>query len=173
MDFPSGFLFYKVDQDQNQRRFYRLRLMRNLFGEVDVLREFGRIGHPGRVMVDHYAALEEAEVDLCRLARQKLRKGYRRIFAGSPYAPATAEAFRGRSECQAILEDPLTGALLTDHAATAPERIRALFGSVNQPSKSRFLPSEAALDRYRRAPGFAAPERGSPPETHSSPAASE
>ena len=62
--------------EKNQHRFYRLLLAPTLFGEWSLIREWGRIGHPGTVRVDCYATEVEAIADLDRKAREKQRRGY-------------------------------------------------------------------------------------------------
>ena len=44
----------RVDPDRNMARFYRMVLQPNLFGGVDLVREWGRIGSSGRVFVSHH-----------------------------------------------------------------------------------------------------------------------
>lgn len=52
--FPETVRVVRIDPDQNMRRFYRLRLQHDLFGGVCLLREWGRIGTAGRIMMDHH-----------------------------------------------------------------------------------------------------------------------
>lgn len=65
--------------EAHQARFYTLHLMPTLFGEWTLVREWGRIGSPGRVAVDWFDTLEEARRALARKQRQKLKKGYRAL----------------------------------------------------------------------------------------------
>ena len=65
-----------VDPARNMARFYVLTLQPTLFGEVALVREWGRIGNPGRVQVTAYATQEEAEAAFRRVERQKARKKY-------------------------------------------------------------------------------------------------
>lgn len=69
--------------EKGQMRFYALRLMPSLFGDWTVVREWGRIGSPGRVTVDWFDTVEDAQAALQRKADEKRRKGYRDI-AGPP-----------------------------------------------------------------------------------------
>lgn len=46
--FPENIRIERVDSEANMYRFYRLRLMPDLFGGVSLLREWGRIGTQGR-----------------------------------------------------------------------------------------------------------------------------
>lgn len=72
----ADILLHQIDPARNRRRFYRIRLDRNLFGEPVLMREFGRIGQAGRVMEDRHPAAETAKMDFCRLTASKLRRGY-------------------------------------------------------------------------------------------------
>lgn len=65
-----------VDPARNMARFYVLALQPTLFGEVALVREWGRIGSPGRVQVMAYTTQEEAEAAFRRVERQKTRRGY-------------------------------------------------------------------------------------------------
>jgi predicted DNA-binding WGR domain protein len=57
-------------------RFYALHLVPLLFGSWSVVREWGRIGHPGTVRTDWYGTEEEATAARERLAARKTRRGY-------------------------------------------------------------------------------------------------
>lgn len=67
---------HKIDPDRNMARFYMMTVQPSLFGEWCLVREWGRIGSPGRVVSTPYPspALAEAALDLWR--RQKQHKGY-------------------------------------------------------------------------------------------------
>ncbi|WP_352230469.1 WGR domain-containing protein [Rhizobium sp. CG5] len=58
-------------------RFYQLGLQPTLFGEVSLVRAWGRIGTIGRCKVETFAATEQAEAAFARLERIKRRRGYR------------------------------------------------------------------------------------------------
>ena len=47
-------LLTQMDPARNRKRFYLLRVGRNLFGEWSLTREWGRIGSPGRVRLDTF-----------------------------------------------------------------------------------------------------------------------
>lgn len=47
--FPKDIRIERVDPGTNMYRFYRLRLMPDLFGGVSLLREWGRIGTQGGI----------------------------------------------------------------------------------------------------------------------------
>ena len=46
--FPEDIRIERVDPETNMYRYYRLRLMPDLFGGMSLLREWGRIGTQGR-----------------------------------------------------------------------------------------------------------------------------
>jgi predicted DNA-binding WGR domain protein len=58
-------------------RFYSLRLQAELAGGWSLVREWGRIGQPGTVRCDPHHSLAEALSAGLRLARAKMRRGYR------------------------------------------------------------------------------------------------
>jgi predicted DNA-binding WGR domain protein len=64
------------DPARRMHRFYALRLAPDLLGGWALLREWGRIGSPGRVRSDSFADAAGARAALERLARRKRRKGY-------------------------------------------------------------------------------------------------
>jgi predicted DNA-binding WGR domain protein len=64
-----------VDRIWNMARFYRLVVQQDLFGMWWFVREFGRIGNPGRVMQTAYPTLDEATAAHAKLWRAKLKRG--------------------------------------------------------------------------------------------------
>jgi predicted DNA-binding WGR domain protein len=58
-------------------RFYRLDVQPDLFGGFAVVKEWGRIGAPGRVSCAWQAIEQEARAALERQAARKRRRGYR------------------------------------------------------------------------------------------------
>ena len=74
--FPDHVRLTHSIPDANQHRFYLLRTLPTLFGEWVLLREWGRIGSPGRVRHDRHPTEGEAISALITLARQKRRRGY-------------------------------------------------------------------------------------------------
>jgi predicted DNA-binding WGR domain protein len=67
----------KIAPDRRMSRFYEIHLAPTLFGDWTVVREWGRIGSPGRVRVDWYSTEEGAHTAGLRLRHQKVRSGYR------------------------------------------------------------------------------------------------
>lgn len=71
-------LLQRRDPASRAFRFHRLHPPGpDLFGRAVVLREWGRIGSPGRVRAEIHDSAEAAAQWLDRLLRTKLRKGYR------------------------------------------------------------------------------------------------
>jgi predicted DNA-binding WGR domain protein len=71
------------DPARDMARFYIVTLAPTLFGEVALVREWGRIGSAGTVRETWLASAGAAEAAALRLARRKRRRGYRRIDAMS------------------------------------------------------------------------------------------
>ncbi len=65
-----------VDPDINMARFYGIELQPTLFGEVSVLRTWGRIGTNGQAMMVTYEDEAQAAEVLQILEKQKRRRGY-------------------------------------------------------------------------------------------------
>ena len=62
--------------EKSQFRFYRLEVQPTLFGEWSLIREWGRIGRQGRVVVDTFTTQAEARLAFEGKAIEKLRRGY-------------------------------------------------------------------------------------------------
>ncbi|MCX8570813.1 WGR domain-containing protein [Aminobacter sp. MET-1] len=67
---------HRVDPALNMRRFYSLTLQPTLFGGVSVIRNWGRIGANGQVMIETFDGPDEAHRALRRLETMKKRRGY-------------------------------------------------------------------------------------------------
>ncbi|MCL4068933.1 WGR domain-containing protein [Pseudomonas sp. GX19020] len=67
----------RIDPERNMRRFYAAEIQPTLFGGVSVVRRWGRIGGPGRVMLETFDHAEEAQAALTKLVMAKQRRGYR------------------------------------------------------------------------------------------------
>jgi len=68
---------HRIDPDANMARFYCIDLAPTLFGEVTVLRRWGRIGTCGRTSIETWPSEGEAETAASRTLRKKSRRGYR------------------------------------------------------------------------------------------------
>lgn len=69
-------LLTRIDTDLNMARFYRVETLPDLFGGVQVIREWGRIGTGGRRLSHWCATGAEAENLADTLLVAKLRRGY-------------------------------------------------------------------------------------------------
>jgi predicted DNA-binding WGR domain protein len=56
---------------------HHLALWPDLFGDVSLVREWGRIGQPGKLRLDRHDSEQTAGRALARLAAAKRRRGYR------------------------------------------------------------------------------------------------
>ena len=74
--FPDRLHLRRVDPARNMRRFYLMSVQRDLFGGADLVREWGRIGSPGRVEITHLENEGRAVDALAEVARQKRKRGY-------------------------------------------------------------------------------------------------
>ncbi len=68
---------HRIDPDANMARFYCIDVAATLFGDVSVLRTWGRIGTHGRTSIETCSSFDEAQRAACRTLRQKMRRGYR------------------------------------------------------------------------------------------------
>jgi predicted DNA-binding WGR domain protein len=74
---PPPVLLVRRDPARGMARFYALRVAPDLLGGWTLVREWGRVGSPGRVRVDAFATEDTAVAELERLARHKHGRGYR------------------------------------------------------------------------------------------------
>ena len=62
---------------RRMHRYYRLSVEPNLFGEWSLVREWGRVGQPGRSRIDLHATEQDAQAAMARKDHEKRRRGYR------------------------------------------------------------------------------------------------
>jgi predicted DNA-binding WGR domain protein len=74
---PTDLHFRRIDSAQNMARYYSLSLQPTLFGEMALVRTWGRIGTMGQQKSSMFLDSDEAAAALEKLTQQKLRKGYR------------------------------------------------------------------------------------------------
>ena len=74
--FPEDIRIERVDAEANMYRFYRLRLMPDLFGGVSLLREWGRIGTQARHRIELFEDAGRATDAMAVLYRAKQKRGY-------------------------------------------------------------------------------------------------
>lgn len=70
-------LLYRIDATRNMARFYALAVEPALFGDVSLVRRWGRIGTSGRSKIELFDTSAEAAQALSDLVRRKLNRGYR------------------------------------------------------------------------------------------------
>jgi predicted DNA-binding WGR domain protein len=66
----------RIDPARNMARYYALTLEPTLFGEIAVMRHWGRIGTRGRSKSCFLGPMEAARTALRRQAERKRRRGY-------------------------------------------------------------------------------------------------
>ena len=69
-------ILHRVDKDLNMARRYELPVQRGLFGDVAVVRHWGRIGAAGQTKEYWFASEPEASALADSVLRQKQRRGY-------------------------------------------------------------------------------------------------
>ena len=74
--FPTDLHLRRIDPACNMRRFFRLSVKRDLFGGVCLIREWGRIGYRGQVMIETHDDEGKAITALLKLAAVKRKRGY-------------------------------------------------------------------------------------------------
>lgn len=67
----------RVDSEKNIARFYKLDVQPSLFGDWSLVREWGRIGSPGKVRTETYSTRGRADLALIGRWVRKLKRGYR------------------------------------------------------------------------------------------------
>jgi predicted DNA-binding WGR domain protein len=66
----------RCDPARNMRRFYVLAVHADLVTGWSLVREWGRIGRPGRVHVEPFTERDQAEAAGARMERAKRGRGY-------------------------------------------------------------------------------------------------
>lgn len=74
--FPTYLRMQRIEPQHNMRRFYLMRVQRDLFGGASLIREWGRIGAKGRFMTEQHLDEGRAMTALMALAAVKKRRGY-------------------------------------------------------------------------------------------------
>lgn len=73
----------RTDATKNMARYYCMSIEPNLFGDICLLRKWGRIGSRGEMMVHYFSGEQEAVRLFLDLLRQKRKRGYRPCSARS------------------------------------------------------------------------------------------
>lgn len=66
----------RTEPGANLHRFYRMEIVRGLFGDWGLVREWGRVGRSGTVRTDWFETEAEAKDARFTLHMQKARRGY-------------------------------------------------------------------------------------------------
>ncbi|AGB73287.1 MULTISPECIES: WGR domain-containing protein [Rhizobium] len=74
---PYHLYVERTDVAKNMARYYAMSIEPNLFGDVCLLRKWGRIGSKGQMMIHHFGREEEAVDLFLDLLRRKRKRGYR------------------------------------------------------------------------------------------------
>lgn len=77
--FPDDIRIERVDRDTNMYRFYRLRLLPDLFGGMSLLREWGRIGTKGRHKIELFEDAGKAADAMSAVFEAKQKRGYQLV----------------------------------------------------------------------------------------------
>lgn len=80
--FPEQVSLARI-RERNERRYYRLEIVTDLFGTVGLARTWGRIGRSARSRFDPLPDLGSALDALRQMARSKRRRGYQDISGNS------------------------------------------------------------------------------------------
>jgi predicted DNA-binding WGR domain protein len=67
----------RIDSTRNMARYYRLAIEPTLFGDIAVVRNWGRIGTRGQERVEFFDTEMQALSLFLEILREKRRKGYR------------------------------------------------------------------------------------------------
>lgn len=95
---PYRLYIERTDKARNMARFYAMTIEPDLFGEVCLIRRWGRIGAQGQMMVQHFSRERDAVATFLDLLRRKRSRGYR-------VTPLTATVLTG-SAASTILAAP-------------------------------------------------------------------
>lgn len=79
----------RIDASRNMARFYAISLEPTLFGDIALVREWGRIGRPGRRRLDLFPSVASAEAASACLQASKQKRGY------CPRIVPSSEGIRG------------------------------------------------------------------------------
>ena len=67
---------HRIDHSANMARFYAIALQPTLFGEVSVIRTWGRIGTQGQVKLETFPTVFAAKRQAGLIEGRKRRRGY-------------------------------------------------------------------------------------------------
>jgi predicted DNA-binding WGR domain protein len=87
---PYSISIRRLDPSKNMARFYRITIEQSLFGDVLLVKSWGRIGTRGRAKVYEFANDGQAVEEFLRTLSSKRRRGY--VVWGGPALPGMLEA---------------------------------------------------------------------------------
>lgn len=93
----STFQIYcqRVDDTKNMARYYMISIQPTLFGEIAVVRHWGRIGRAGGEKIEVFETEQEATAHFLDIARRKRARGYKPVSScGNPRDSAAFAAAR-------------------------------------------------------------------------------
>jgi predicted DNA-binding WGR domain protein len=76
LHFVQTLRLVSLDPSRNRARVYVLTWQPTLWGEIALVRTWGRLDHPGRSQMTIYPDRHQAQTDLRRLLRRRLQHGY-------------------------------------------------------------------------------------------------
>jgi predicted DNA-binding WGR domain protein len=76
MQAPSPLLLYRRDATRNMARFYHLSIEPTLFGDVALVRAWGRIGTHGRQIIEMHGDDSAAQRAFDKIVLSKRKRGY-------------------------------------------------------------------------------------------------
>jgi predicted DNA-binding WGR domain protein len=79
----SGVTLHRSNSARNLRRFYRLDVQPDLFGQWCFIREWGRVGSAGQARTVPHPTPDAAEAALARLRRATEHRGYTPNWTGA------------------------------------------------------------------------------------------
>ena len=73
----GGSIYLKaIDPAENKARFYAMYIINDLWGGYSLVREYGRIGQPGRVLMNWHPKKNDATNSMNKISRLKQKRGY-------------------------------------------------------------------------------------------------
>lgn len=96
--FPTTVDLKRIEPSLNMRRFYRMSVQPDLFGGACLVREWGRIGFRGQMLIEQHPDEGRAVNALMKLAATKNRRGYQ-AFGNSSETTRNSVVFMGAADC--------------------------------------------------------------------------
>jgi predicted DNA-binding WGR domain protein len=81
---PYRLYVERSDPARNMARYYAMSIERNLFGDICLLRKWGRIGSSGKMKIHHFGREGDAVRLFLDLLVEKQKRGYRPPVKGGP-----------------------------------------------------------------------------------------